>query len=285
MGTLIDLVHNGIPGVIGAYVLEGPEPAIVDCGPANCADALEAGLEPLGLTLDEIVHVLLTHIHPDRGGGAGELVRRHPTLLVHVHEVGAPHLVDPSRLRKSAERLYGERLTPLFGEIAPVPEQNIRVLGERVLDLTVVPAAGHAWHQVAFLADDGVCYPGDAVGVLLTPGRFLSPAAAPPEIAMPEWLATVDELQRRAPSSLRLPHFGEVTAAASHLERVRERLETWGARIERGDSEDAFVAEAQAELDREAPPELVALYPELPYPTFAQSYAGIRRYYDQRREA
>ena len=248
----------------------------------GCTDTLEAGLTRLGVGLDDVAHLLLTHIHPDHAGGAGELVRRHPALLVHVHDVGAPHLVDPVRLKESAGRLYGEKLVPLFGEIAPVPEQNVRVLGERVLDLDVVIAPGHAWHQVAFLTEDGACYPGDAAGVLLAPGRFVYPAAAPPEISMPEWLATLAELERRTPSSLRLTHYGEVTTVASHLERVRERLETWGARVEHGDSEQTFVVEAQAELEREAPPELVSLYPELPFPTFGQSYAGIKRYYDRR---
>lgn len=284
VGTLIDLKHNGVPGVIGAYVLDGPEPAIVDCGPASCADALESGLEQLGLTLAGVAHILLTHIHPDHAGGAGELVRRQPALTVHVHEVGAPHLVEPSRLTQSARRLYGEWLTALFGDIDPVPEENVRLLGERVLDLAVVAAPGHARHQVAFLDDDGVCYPGDAAGVMLRRDCFVYPAAAPPEISMPEWLDTVDRLQRLAPSSLRLTHFAEVTAVAPHLERVRERLEIWAARVEQGMSEGAFVAAAQAELEREASPAVTALFTVVPFPTFAHSYAGIRRYFDKQRE-
>ena len=108
MAALIDLRHLGNEGVIASYLLEGPEPALVDCGPAICLPGLEAGLARLGLALADLRHILLTHIHPDHAGAAGELVRRHPALQVHVHEVGAPHLVDPARLERSARRLYGE---------------------------------------------------------------------------------------------------------------------------------------------------------------------------------
>ena len=114
-------LHLGREHVIGSYLLGGDVPAIVDCGPSVCADALEAGLADRGLRLAELEAVLLTHIHPDHAGGAGTLVRRNPRLQVHVSEIGAPHLVDPSRLERSARRLYGDEFDRLFGEIVPVP--------------------------------------------------------------------------------------------------------------------------------------------------------------------
>src|SRR5205807_10115337 len=116
VARLIDVRHVGRERVIGAYELDG---LIVDPGPASTVEALD-GLEPRGL--------LLTHIHLDHAGATGVLVRKHPDLVVYVHERGAPHLVDPSKLLRSAERLYGDDMERLWGEVAPVPEGNIRAL-------------------------------------------------------------------------------------------------------------------------------------------------------------
>lgn len=278
---LLDLEHLGNPGVIASYLLDGDEPALVDCGPATCLGTLERRLAEHGLRLTDVRHLLLTHIHPDHAGAAGALVERHPGLLVHVHEVGAPHLADPARLERSARRLYPETFDAFFGEIRPVPEESLRVLGERVLGLDVLPTPGHAWHHVAFLDGDGVCYPGDALGALIPPGRFLYPAAAPPEIDLDAWERSLDALEKREPALLRLPHFGEVDDAAAHVRRMRERLRAWAERVESGMGEAEFVALAEAELDAEAGEER-ELYRQLP--GFELTYAGIRRYFDKRTE-
>src|ERR687891_588514 len=90
-------------------------------------------LRELGIELDDVSHLLLSHIHLDHAGAAGTLVRDHPALQVHVSEIGAPHLVDPERLERSARRLYGDAFDSLWGELAPVPEQNLRVVGDSVL--------------------------------------------------------------------------------------------------------------------------------------------------------
>ena len=119
---LLDLENLGRERVIGSYLLAGDEPALVDCGPASCLDALRAGLAGQGLEVGELRHLLLTHIHLDHAGAAGSLVRENPGLLVHVSEVGAPHLVDPSRLERSARRLYGDDFDRLWGPLVPVPE-------------------------------------------------------------------------------------------------------------------------------------------------------------------
>ncbi len=279
MARLIDLYHLGEPHVIASYLLEGDEPALVDCGPSTCAEALESGLRKCGLELADVRHLLLTHIHPDHAGAAGTLVARHPALQVHVSAVGAPHLVDPARLERSARRLYGDDFDRLFGELVPVPAQNVHALGERLAGLEVVPTPGHAWHHVAFLAGDGACYPGDALGCLIPPGRFLYPAAAPPEIDLDAWAHSLDVLQARRPVVLRLPHFGEVADPAAHIDRARERLRAWGARVEGGMSVEDFVAHAEAELAAEAGEER-ELYRQLP--GFDLTYAGIKRYFDKK---
>ncbi|MCC6223432.1 MAG: MBL fold metallo-hydrolase [Thermoleophilia bacterium] len=281
MATLVDLRHLGREGVIAAYLHEGREPALVDCGPAVCVPALEAGLTGLGLALADVRHLLLTHIHPDHAGAAGELVRRYPGLSVHVHEVGAPHLVDPERLERSARRLYRDEFDVLFGPIAPVPAANVRVLGSHVLGLEAVPTPGHAWHHVAFFDGEGTCYAGDALGCLLPPGNFLYPASAPPEIDVEAWEASFTAIEARAPVLVRLPHFGEHGDALGIVARARERLREWAGRVAAGASEAEFVAAATRELVEEAG-EAAPLYRQLP--GFDLSYAGLARYFTKQAE-
>src|SRR5947199_6560104 len=118
----LDLLHLGRERVIASYLIDTDDgPALFDCGPATTVDALKAGLAERGLALTDIRHLLLSHIHLDHAGAAGTLVRMHPGLQVHVSEIGAPHLVDPSKLESSARRLYEDEFDTLWGELAPAP--------------------------------------------------------------------------------------------------------------------------------------------------------------------
>jgi glyoxylase-like metal-dependent hydrolase (beta-lactamase superfamily II) len=281
MVTPIDLLHLGRPRVIAVYLLPGDEPTLVDCGPGTCTDALVDGLAEHGLALEDLRHVVLTHIHPDHCGGAGALVRRHPGLQVHVHEIGAPHLVDPTRLEESARRVYGEEYDRLFGPIEPVRAANVHVLGTGVLGLEVIPTPGHAPHHVAFLAADGACYAGDAAGILVPPARFLYPASAPPGIDVEAWERSLDALEARRPAALCIAHFGVQADPAAHLALMRERLRLWSSRVRDGWTVEQFAAAAEEELQREDR-ETVACYRH--QPGFDLSYAGLRRYWDKRIE-
>src|SRR3989440_5857440 len=168
----LDLMHLGRERVIGCYLVETTEgTALLDCGPASCVPELKNRLAERGLELRDLRHLLLSHIHLDHAGAAGVLVREHPALQVHVSERGAPHLADPTRLEASARRLYGDTFDTLWGELAPVPRENIRVVGTEVLGLECFPSPGHANHHVCYLAGDGTLYAGDAAGVRLQPGR------------------------------------------------------------------------------------------------------------------
>jgi len=141
----LDLGFQGRDRVIGAYLLDTEDgQALFDCGPASSIPRLKDGLSARGLELADLRNLLLSHIHLDHAGAAGSLVREHPGLQVHVSEIGAPHLVDPSRLEASARRLYGDAFDSLWGELAPVPEANVHVVGPRVLGLECFPAPGHA---------------------------------------------------------------------------------------------------------------------------------------------
>jgi glyoxylase-like metal-dependent hydrolase (beta-lactamase superfamily II) len=276
----LDLHHQGDERVIGVYLLETEDgPALFDCGPTTCVPALKERLAEAGLALTDVRHLLLSHIHLDHAGATGVLVREHPGLQVHVSEIGAPHLVDPSRLERSARRLYGDEFDTLWGELAPVPESNVQVVGERVVGLDWFPTPGHASHHVSYLDVDGTLYAGDAAGVRIPPGRYITPVAPPPDVDLEAWERTIDELERRAPARLALIHFGVVESVHDHLRRLRRELRIWAQRVRQGMSEDEFVEAARADLlevdgDEHAP------YYERAAP-FWQSYAGLKRYWEK----
>jgi glyoxylase-like metal-dependent hydrolase (beta-lactamase superfamily II) len=278
---LIDLRHLGRERVIASYLLAGDEPALVDCGPASCADALRAGLREQGLEVRDLRHLVLTHIHLDHAGAAGTLVREHPGLVVHVSEIGAPHLVDPSRLERSARRLY-EDFDRLWGELLPVPQANVRVVGDRVLGLEAFPTPGHASHHVSFLAEDGTCFSGDATGVRIMPTRYLAPVSPPPDVDLEAWERTLDALEARNPTRLCLPHFGMIDDVADHLAEMRSRLRVWAERVRAGAGEEEFVRTDEKELQAATDPQSAAAYQQAA--PLWQSYAGLRRYWDKRLE-
>ena len=277
MGDPIDLLHGGAARSIGVYLVGTDDGlALFDCGPASCLDALEAGLAERGHELTDVRHLLLSHIHLDHAGAAGTLVRRNPQLQVHVSEIGAPHLVDPSRLERSARRLYGDTFDPLWGELAAVPEENVHVVGERVLGLECFPSPGHASHHVCYF-DGTTLYAGDAAGVRIQPARSVLPPTPPPDVDLDGWERTLGEIERRRPEQLALIHFGLVDDIERHLAELRERLATWAGRVERGASEEEFVAAAKADLP---PADAEAYDRAMP---FWQSYAGLARYWEKRR--
>jgi glyoxylase-like metal-dependent hydrolase (beta-lactamase superfamily II) len=276
----IDLRFGGRERVIGVYLLETRAgPALFDCGPTTCVERLKDGLRERGLALTDLRHLLLSHIHLDHAGAAGVLVREHPGLRVHVSEVGAPHLVDPERLERSARRLYSAEFDTLWGELAPVPERNVEVAGRDVVGLECFPSPGHAKHHVCYVDRDVTLYAGDAAGVRIPPSRYVMPPTPPPEIDLEAWDATLDELERRAPGRLALIHFGVVAEPAPHLAELRRRLHEWAAIVERGASEKEFVAQAGRDVDEAERPAYEAAVP------LWQSYAGLKRYWDKRREA
>jgi glyoxylase-like metal-dependent hydrolase (beta-lactamase superfamily II) len=271
----IDLEHQGAERVIGCYVLETSDGlALNDCGPSVCVPSLAQGLEQRGLSLEDIDHLLLSHIHLDHAGATGVLVRQQPRLRVHVSEVGAPHLVDPSRLERSARRLYGDAFDELWGELAPVPEENIDLLQQNILGLEAFPTPGHASHHACYFAPDGTLYAGDAAGVRIQPDRYACPPTPPPEFDLDTWLRTLDEIEQRNPARLALIHFGVVDDPGPHLDQLRRRLNEWAAEDL---PEEDWLRRRKAE--REAESDDPRTY-ERAMPLW-QSYAGLRRYWDK----
>jgi glyoxylase-like metal-dependent hydrolase (beta-lactamase superfamily II) len=278
----IDL-HHRRERVIGSYLLETRAgPALFDCGPTTTIPFLKASLAERGLDLTDVRHLLLSHIHLDHAGAAGVLVREHPFLQVHVSEVGAPHLVDPTKLEASARRLYGTSFDRLWGELAPVPARNVHVVGDRVLGLECFPTPGHASHHVSYLDRDGTLYAGDAVGVRIAPGSFVLPPCPPPEVDLEAWERSLDEIASRTPGRLALIHFGTFDDVEDHLQSFREVLREWSTRVEAGMDEQTFVAAARFDLEQ-SDPELAELYDEAA--PLWHHYLGLERYWRKRHES
>jgi len=275
--STIDVRHLGRDRVIAAHELRG---LIVDPGPASCLDALLAGFR------DEPRALLLTHIHLDHAGATGVLVRRYPEIRVYVHEVGAPHLVDPSRLLASASRLYGaDRMDELWGEVAPVPEENVTSLrgGEEVEGLAVEYTPGHASHHVSFFDQQtGDAYVGDVAGVRIEPGGLTVMPTPPPDIDVEGWLRSLDTISAWDPQRLRLTHFGAVDDVGSQLERARDTLRRYAELAREGDR-SRFVAAIEAEIARDASPEAGERLRQAAPPE--QLWLGLERYWRKRDEA
>ena len=271
---VIDLLHLGRERVIGCWQVGD---VLIDPGPASCLETL---LEALG---DERPGaVLLTHIHLDHAGASGSLLARWPDLEVYVHERGVPHLIDPSRLLDSARRLYGEEMDRLWGEVLPVPEENIRVLrgGEQLLDcFEVAYTPGHASHHVSYLYDDGTAFVGDAGGVRITPETLTVPPTPPPEVDIEAWHASIDRIARWSPDRLAITHFGASEDVEDQLAELSERLDTWAA-LAHAENLQTFVDVVVEEISRDAGPELLPAYMQAAQPE--QLYAGLERYWSKR---
>jgi glyoxylase-like metal-dependent hydrolase (beta-lactamase superfamily II) len=274
----IDLHFGGAEHAIGVYLVDTDDGlALFDCGPASTLPALDAGLAAHGLALEDVRHLLLSHIHLDHAGAAGTLVRRHPGLTVWVSAVGQPHLVDPSRLERSARRLYGDLFDELWGELLPVPGENVRVAEGDVLGWEAFPTPGHASHHVSYLRD-GTLLAGDAAGVRMPGAAYVLPVSPPPDLDVEGWHDTVAEIRRRAPERLALIHFGVHEDVGAHLDRLERELDRWAERVGDGMEQEEFVAAARADAGDDAP-----LYDRVA--PFWQSWAGLRRYWDVRRAA
>ena len=214
----IDVRHMGREKVICAWVVDD---VIVDPGPQSTEATL---LEALGDFVPRAL--LLTHIHFDHAGATGSLLRRWPDLPVYVHERGAPHIVNPEKLVASAGRLYGgdEGLKRLWGEVVPVPEENLRVLsgGERDVEgaFRVEYTPGHASHHVCYLHEPtGTAFVGAMAGVRLPPHDFTIAPTPPPDIDVAAWDRSLDTIAAWEPAQLALTHFGTATDPAAQIER------------------------------------------------------------------
>lgn len=274
MARLIDTMHMGRDRVIGAWETGG---VIVDPGPASTAPTLLEGLADV-----DVRAILLTHIHLDHAAATGTLLRRFPDARVYVHEIGAPHVIDPSRLLKSAARLYGaEHMQELWGEVLAVEESRVTALGggETVEGFEVLAAPGHAAHHVVYLDEaDGSAYVGDVAGVRIPPGEVTVMPTPPPEIDVEAWSQSIARLAERAPERLRLTHFGEVEDAAEQLDAAEDSLRR-GAELARAGDREAFLAAIEAEIGSQPASAAERMRAAMPP---EQVWLGLERYWRKR---
>jgi glyoxylase-like metal-dependent hydrolase (beta-lactamase superfamily II) len=297
----IDLNFQDEPGLIASYLIpfDGGA-ALVESGPASTLPALKTGLQTHGYTLDDITHLFLTHIHLDHAGAAGHLAAL--GTQVYVHGRGAPHLIDPTKLIASASRIYGDQMDTLWGEIRPIPAEQVHILedGAEVtlggLCLRAIETPGHARHHHAYRVGDGVAggvhdvlFTGDVAGIRLSANPHLRLPTPPPEFDPVVWAASLRRLQQETVSRLALTHFGLFDDAAAHLQNALDELAAiqgwiWAVEPLQLDPEALqarFVAWAAShEAPRHLPAELTARH-ELTNAT-AASGAGVVRYLSRR---
>ena len=270
----IDAMHLGRDRVIAAHQLGA---AIVDPGPSTCLETLLDGLDV------EPEAILLTHIHLDHAGATGSLSRRFPSLRVYVHESGAPHLVDPSRLVASATRLYGaEAMDRLWGEVAAVPAGNVVALrgGEVVEGLRVAHTPGHATHHVSYLdPETGDAYVGDVAGVRIPPAELTVMPTPPPDIDVEVWERSLELVADWRPAALRLTHFGAIAEVERQLAEARETLARY-SELSRGGDRDRFIAAIEAEIDAARDPDAGDRIRQAAPPW--QLWLGLERYWRKR---
>ena len=273
---IIDVEHLGRPHVIGCWEVDG---MLVDPGPESSLHTL---LGKLGDERPEAI--LLTHIHLDHAAATGAMVARWPDLRVYVHERGAPHLVDPSRLLASAERLYGDKLEYLWGKILPVPEANVTTLagGEVVRGMRVAYTPGHASHHVCYLHEEsGTAFVGDVAACRIPPTDLVIPPTPPPDIDIELWAESIGIVEAWQPQQLALTHFGPVAEPTAHLAEVKGRIRE-EAELARGMDEETYEADLRrriaAELDPETAEEMFQAVPT------AYQWSGLDRYWRKKAE-
>lgn len=295
---ILDLDFLGNKEVIASFLLTGNDSAaLVETGPTTCLESLMGGLKDHGVAPGDVHGVFLTHIHLDHAGASGNLAELLPNATFYVHEVGYPHLVDPSKLLVSAERIYGDRMEELWGEMRPVPEDRLVSLsGGEELEaaggtLTAHYTPGHAYHHLAYHEpESGTLFAGDVAGVRVPGNDHVRPPTPPPEVDVGAWRESLAKMRGVSPSTVCPTHFGCFEDVNRHLDELERRLEDWLRLTE--EREEAGWEGVAAALRSEADAALLTASPE---PGDAERYelagnyemlsAGLLRYVRKRREA
>jgi len=231
----IDTKMAGYPGITAGYLIRSSRPCLVETGTSTSAPVVAAALAALGIAPADLATVVVTHIHLDHAGGVGDIASMFPAAQVVVHEKGARHLADPTRLMASARMVYGDALDVLFGSMRAVDADRLRTLDDvgeidlgdgRRLESYYSP--GHARHHVG-LADsaNGDLYVGDAAGVYIPETGDLRPATPPPDFDLEVALASIARFASLRPSRLLFSHYGPVSDVDATLERSAEEISVW----------------------------------------------------------
>ena len=294
----IDLDFMGTEHVIASFLLLGSDSAaLVETGPTTCIDSLMQGLKGNGVSPEDVRQVFLTHIHLDHAGASGNLADLLPNATFYVHEIGYPHMADPSKLMKSATRIYGERMEELWGEMRPVPEDRLEALkgGEEVEAaggaLTTHYTPGHAYHHLAYLEpESGALFTGDVAGIRLPGQSYVRPPTPPPEVDIEAWMHSIQEVRKLSPASILPTHFGRYEDVERHLGELEQRLQDWllfvEERVDQGEDREEISEELKDKGDAEMLAEGAGLEESERY-ELAGNYAmlvdGLVRYISKQR--
>jgi glyoxylase-like metal-dependent hydrolase (beta-lactamase superfamily II) len=248
----IDTMLGGWERVTAGYLIEGSAPVLIETGSQTSVPVLLAALGQIGVGPAELAGVAVTHIHLDHAGGVGNVAQAFPSATVYVHEKGARHLADPTRLIDSAARVYGGLLDSLYGRLDPTPAERLHVLeDEEVIEvspdrsLVAVDSPGHAKHHVG-LHDSlsGVLFAGDAVGVKLPDGGVLRPSTPPPDFDLDQAITSLGKFAARRPSGIALAHYGLLEQPDELLAEAEETLRQWAETAEKAYREGTDIADA-----------------------------------------
>ena len=248
----IDTLLGGWDRVTAGYLVEGPAPVLIETGSQSSVPTLLAELGKLGLGPHDLAGVVVTHIHLDHAGGVGDVARAFPKATVYVHEKGARHLVDPTRLVDSAAMVYGDLLDTLYGRLDPTPAERVHVLadGEEIevapgRTLTTVDSPGHAKHHLGLHdSESGILFVGDAVGVRLPDAGVLRPSSPPPDFDLDQALHSLQKFAARSPAGIALAHYGLVPDHGTVLDEAADTLNRWAHVAEQAWREGRDIAAA-----------------------------------------
>jgi glyoxylase-like metal-dependent hydrolase (beta-lactamase superfamily II) len=287
---MLDTYALGQPGTVGAYLIKGPKPTLVDCGYASSYESVLSGLAEAGVMPTDVRYLVPTHVHLDHAGAAGRLLREMPNAEVVAHERSVPHLVDPTRLIESSTKVFGEMIMGLYGAPEPIPSGRVTAVGEESsLDLgdgltaTLVHTPGHAPHQISVLLDDTkALLTADAVGIVYPGMKALIPTTPPPSFNPSELVATVGSLRQMTPSELLVPHFGVRKDVDWVFDRTVDLVKLWVDKVKvlwkEGKSLDEVSALMEEDVGRDAGVEELAIYAKVSIRT---SVMGIMHYFDK----
>jgi glyoxylase-like metal-dependent hydrolase (beta-lactamase superfamily II) len=290
----IDLNFRGRRGTIGTYLVPHSNGCIlIESGPGSTINNLVAGLDNLGYEIQDITDVFLTHIHLDHAGAAGWWAKH--GAQIHVHENGAPHLLNPEKLLASASRLYGDMMDSLWGEFIPIPEDHISIMHDQEiikfgnLSILALDVPGHASHHLAYMIGDA-CFSGDIGGIRLSPLQYICLPMPPPDFHLEKWRSSIQRIQQVTPKRIIPTHFGIYADAEWHLQAVLNELDEVEAWMEakllvnplNTDIHQQFIEFEEMRAEKNGVDKEIVAGQQIANPSF-MSADGILRYWNKYR--
>ncbi len=235
--TCIDTEHMR-KDFVAAYLIENNgRAAFVDTGCYLSVPTLLATLDDKNINYESVDYIILTHIHLDHAGGAGELIKHLPNATIYVHERGAQHLIDPSKLRAGVIGVYGELFFRQFlGDLIPVEKNRVVIakeggtlsLGGRIL--TFIDTPGHARHHLCIWDESSKgIFSGDTLGVSYREfdterGQLIFPPTTPVQFDPEVWVDTINKLMLLKPKYAYLTHFNQIEFSQKSANMLKQHI-------------------------------------------------------------